>query len=222
MAVHTATPAIRDDMFDEDYRREGILIYKFHPLKPEDHARAETDSLFAKACGKGTRFSRISEADRRAAIDTEKQKLIARASHISIDNKVSTLIDIRSQPPSTLREKAKLNNNYLTPDEYGIFRDPEVYARAIDGYALQVSREDIADILQMANGAENLFMQQRNNPSHQQRVTSEIYNTTSGVDDRFKQKSRHHNRPSIDVEVSSSIDRRPEFGKRAYDRDGER
>ena len=192
MAVHTATPAIRYDMFDEDYRREGILIYKFHPLKPEDHARAETDSLFAKACGKGTRFSRISEADRRAAIDTEKQKLIARASHISIDNKVSTLIDIRSQPPSTLREKAKLNNNYLTPDEYGIFRDPEVYARAIDGYALQVSREDIADILQMANGAENLFMQQRNIPEHQQKVTNKFYDTSGGVDDRFKPKYRQH------------------------------
>jgi len=70
----------------------------------------------------------------------------------------------------------------------------------------------------MANGAENLFLQQHNVPGHQQRVTSEIYYTTGGVDDRFKQKSRQHTRPSIDVEVSSSIDRRPEFGKEAYDR----
>ncbi|KAF2573131.1 hypothetical protein F2Q70_00003651 [Brassica cretica] len=100
--------------------------------------------------------------------------------------------------------------------------NPDGYAREIDGHALQVSSEDIADILQMANGAENLFMQQRNSLAHQQRVKCEIYNTTGGVDDRFKQKSRQHTRPSIDVEVSSSIDRHPEFGKRAYDRDGTR
>ncbi|KAF2618248.1 hypothetical protein F2Q68_00039802 [Brassica cretica] len=141
------------------------------------------------------------------------------ASRKSIDHKVSTLIDIRSQPPSAVREKGKLNNNYLTPDEYGIFRDPEGYARAIDGYALQVSREDIADILQMANGAENLFMQQRNIPEHQQRVTNKFYDTSGGVDDRFKPKYRQHTRPLIDFGDPTSIDKRPEFGKRAYDRD---
>ncbi|KAF3505956.1 hypothetical protein F2Q69_00009718 [Brassica cretica] len=38
----------------------------------------------------------------------------------------------------------------------------------------------------------------------------------------FKQKYRQHTRPSIDIDVPSSIDRRPEFGKRAYDLDGTR
>ncbi|KAF2580929.1 hypothetical protein F2Q68_00004577 [Brassica cretica] len=73
MAVHNATPEIRTAMFDEEYRREGILVYKFRPLKPEVQAQAEIDSLLAEDCGKGTRFSQISEADRRAAIDREKQ-----------------------------------------------------------------------------------------------------------------------------------------------------
>ncbi|KAF3554068.1 hypothetical protein F2Q69_00016555 [Brassica cretica] len=100
--------------------------------------------------------------------------------------------------------------------------DPEGYARAIDGHALQVSREDIADILQMANGAENLFMQQHNIPEHQQRVTNELYDTTGGVDDRFKPKYQKHTRPSNDIGVQTSIDRRPDFGKRTYDRDGTR
>ena len=58
--------------------------------------------------------------------------------------------------------KAKTNNSYLKSDEFGIFRDPDGHARAMDGRILQVSREDIADILQMANGVENLFMQQHN------------------------------------------------------------
>ncbi|KAF2535317.1 hypothetical protein F2Q70_00004689 [Brassica cretica] len=47
--------------------------------------------------------------------------------------------------------------------------DPDGCARPIDVHALKVSREDIADILQMANGADNLFMQQRTVPAHQQR-----------------------------------------------------
>ena len=49
MVVHNATPEIRDDIFDEDYRRERILVYKFHTLKPEIQAQAETNSLFAEA-----------------------------------------------------------------------------------------------------------------------------------------------------------------------------
>ncbi|KAF3610549.1 hypothetical protein DY000_02048843 [Brassica cretica] len=84
MAIHNATPEICDDMFDEDYRRKGILVYKFRPLKPEIQAQAETNSLFAEACGKETRFSRISEADRRAAIDREREESIARAHNMAM------------------------------------------------------------------------------------------------------------------------------------------
>ena len=63
-------------------------------------------------------------------------------------------------------------------------------------------------------------MQQRNTPEHQKRVTNKFYDTAVGVDDRFKPKYRQHTRPSIDIRVPTSIDRRPEFGKRAYDRAG--
>ena len=57
MAVNNATPEIRDDLFDEKYRRKEILVYKFCPLKPEIQAQAETYSLLAEVCGKGTHFS---------------------------------------------------------------------------------------------------------------------------------------------------------------------
>ncbi|KAF3534930.1 hypothetical protein DY000_02041366 [Brassica cretica] len=222
MAVHNAMPEIRDDMFDEDYRRKGILVYKFRPLKPEIQAQAKTDSLLAEACGKGTRFSRISKADRRAAIDREIQESIDRTNHPSIDDEPPSLIDIRPKPPSAVSEKANYDNQYLTQDEFGIFKDPDGYARAVDGHALQISRDDIAEILQMANGADNLFMQQRNSPAHQQRVTNKFYDTDGEIGDRLKQKPRQHTQPSIDINPPSSIDRRPEFGKRAYDRDGTR
>ncbi|KAF3511418.1 hypothetical protein F2Q69_00006582 [Brassica cretica] len=39
---------------------------------------------------------------------------------------------------------------------------------------------------------------------------------------RFKQKYRHPTLPSIDVDVPPSIDRRPEFGRRAFDLFGTR
>ncbi|KAF2618776.1 hypothetical protein F2Q68_00038769 [Brassica cretica] len=90
----------------------------------------------------------------------------------------------------------------------------------MDGHALKISREDITYILQMANGAKNLFMKQHTSPTHQLRVTNKFYDTAGGIDDRFKQKYRHHTRPSINVDVPSSIDRCPKFGKRAYGRDG--
>ncbi|KAF3519979.1 hypothetical protein DY000_02060059 [Brassica cretica] len=74
----------------------------------------------------------------------------------------------------------------------------------------------------MANGAENLFMQQHYIPENQQRVANEFSDTAGGVDDRFKPTYQQHTRPSIDIRDPKSIDRRPEFGKRAYDRDGTR
>ncbi|KAF3503665.1 hypothetical protein F2Q69_00044317 [Brassica cretica] len=95
--------------------------------------------------------------------------------------------------------------------------DPNGYAKAIDGHTMHVSREDIADILQTANGADNLFVQQHNFPEHQQKVTKEFYDTAGGIDSRFKQKSRHPTRPSIDVDVPTSVDRCPKFGRRAFD-----
>ena len=89
----------------------------------------------------------------------------------SIDLAHTTSIDIRYKPKTTVSEKDKFNNEYLTPDEFGIFRDPDGHARAIDGCILNVSRKDIADILQTANGAENLFVHQRNIPEYQQKDT---------------------------------------------------
>ena len=126
-------------------------------------------------------------------------------------------IDIRPIPKTAVSEKDKFDNQYLTPDEFGIFRDPNAYTRAIDGRTLHVSREDIADILQRANGADNLFIHQRNIPEHQQKATKEFLDTAGGIDKSFKQRTRYPTKPSIDVNVPTSVDRRPEFIRRAFD-----
>ncbi|KAF3609188.1 hypothetical protein DY000_02049297 [Brassica cretica] len=95
-----------------------------------------------------------------------------------------------------------------------------VYQKAIDGRTLHVSREDIADILQTANRADNLFMHHRNNP--EQKATNEFYDTAGGIDNIFIQKSRHPTQTSIDIVVPTSVAKQPEFGRRAYDRYGSR
>ncbi|KAF3503024.1 hypothetical protein F2Q69_00043043 [Brassica cretica] len=121
-AVETAVHEPGADEPHEGFTNEELLNHQ---------ELSDKNLLFAEACGRGTRFCRP----------------FTRANPPSNDTRVPPSIDIRSKPPSTVREKAKLDNNFLTRDEFGIFRDPESYARAIDGHALQVSREDITDIL---------------------------------------------------------------------------
>ncbi|KAF3504548.1 hypothetical protein F2Q69_00041726 [Brassica cretica] len=126
----------------------------------------------------------------------------------------TTSIDNYPIPKTTVSEKDKFDNQYLTPDEFGILKDPSGYAKAIDGRTLHVSLEDIADILQTANGADNLFMHQRSN--REQKTTKEFYDTAGGIENSFKQRSHHTTHPSINIDVPT-VARQQEFGKRAYD-----
>ena len=100
------------------------------------------------------------------------QQSIDKLPQHSIDINNTTSIDNHPIPNITVSKKDKLDNLYLTPDEFGIFRDPNGFAKAIDGHTLHVSREDIADILRTTNGADNLFMHQRSNC--EQKTTKEF------------------------------------------------
>jgi len=153
------------------------------------------------------------------SIDTRHQKSIDKLPQQSIDTNNTTSIDNHLIPKTTVNKKDKLDNQYLTPDEFGIFRDPNGYAKDIDGRTLHVSREDIAYILQTANGADNLFMHQRSN--REQKTTKEFYDTAGGIENSFKQRSRHTTHPSIKIDVPT-VARQPKFGKRAYDLYGNR
>ncbi|KAF3607577.1 hypothetical protein DY000_02047832 [Brassica cretica] len=165
--------------------------------------RDGTDQIRAEAAWERTCFSHLIDRAICPSIDTLHQQ--------SIDNNNAPSIDNRPIPKTTVSEKNKLDDEYLIPDEFGIFRDPDGYTKAIDGRTLHVSR----DILQTANGADNLFMHHRNNP--EQKASKEFYDTAGGIDNSFIQKSRHPNQTSIDVAVPTSINRPPKFGRRAYD-----
>ncbi|KAF2557201.1 hypothetical protein F2Q68_00016714 [Brassica cretica] len=85
----------------------------------------------------------------------------------SIDTTVSTSIDSHSKPQLSLSTKnMTIDYDFLLPDEFGIFRDQDGHARAMDGRILQVFGEDIADIVQLANGVDNVFTQQRSIPNN--------------------------------------------------------
>ncbi|KAF2573498.1 hypothetical protein F2Q70_00002676 [Brassica cretica] len=211
LAVHTATPSaiatLHTEEYEEDYEEERAKYWaddRYHesyavetsihePGADELHEGFTTEELLNHQERSDTN-SLFTEA---CGGGTRIYCRGCRTQRPLIDIKASTSIDIRSHPPSTK-------------------------AKELDGHTLQVSREDIAYILQMANGAEYLFIQQRNIPENQQRVANEFYDTAGGVDDRFKPKYQQHTRPSIDIGDPTSINRRPEFGKRAYDRDGTR
>ncbi|KAF3557914.1 hypothetical protein F2Q69_00013491 [Brassica cretica] len=155
----------------------------------------------------------------------------------SIDTPVSTSIDSHSKPKRYLSTKKNMSIDYdfLMPDEFGILRDPDGYARAMDGRILQVSREDIADILQLANGPDNLIRQQRSIPNNIPDATDEYprANTTRigshqscrpvGKASIDKVASTSFNRvtpTSLDKAPLPSIDKHYEFGRRAYDING--
>ncbi|KAF3549083.1 hypothetical protein DY000_02006987 [Brassica cretica] len=165
----------------------------------------------------GFTYEELVNIQRHDDIDQKRAEAAWERTHFShpIDRAIPPSIDIN---PSTSIAINHTTSFDIRPKPL----DPNGYAKAIDGRTLHVSRENIADILQTANGADNLFVQQHNFPEHQQKVTKEFYDTAGGIDKRFKQRSRHPTRPSINVDVSTSVDRRPEFCRRAFDLFGTR
>ncbi|KAG5384855.1 hypothetical protein IGI04_036325 [Brassica rapa subsp. trilocularis] len=208
-------------------------INRFAPPKPLPHTRADTqakkmNTLPSTSTGKAMKSNHL------------KNTSSAEITLPSIDATVSTSIDTTLNPNlsiSKLNDYANIDYGFLTPDKFGIFRDPDANAREIDGRILQVSREDIADILQVANGPDNLFSQQRGTPdviqrdpnnhvgvatteinpdlSRQPKGQASINGTTETSIDRVTPTS-------IDRDDTTSIDIRYEFGNRAFDMYGAR
>ena len=128
-----------------DELHEGFTYEEVPNMQIHD----ETDQKQAEAVWGRSRFSHPIDIAIPPSIDINPST--------SIDINHTTSTDIRPKPKPTLSEKDKFDNQYLTQNEFGIFRDPDGYAKAIDGRTLHVSRENIADILQTANGGRQLW-----------------------------------------------------------------
>ena len=82
----------------------------------------------------------------------------ADATSTSIDSDFQPSIDTHHTPDSKLHVQDNTYYGYLTPDEFDIFRDQEGQARAMHGLILNISKEDITEIIAM-NGSSNFFNQ---------------------------------------------------------------
>ncbi|KAG5410968.1 hypothetical protein IGI04_007287 [Brassica rapa subsp. trilocularis] len=205
-------------------------INRFAPPKPPTHIRANT-----QAKKMNTLPSTSTEKSMKS--NHLKNKSSAEITLPSIDVTVSTSIDTTLKPNlsiSKLNDYANIDYGFLTPDEFGIFRDTYGNARAMDGRILQVSREDIADILQVANGPDNLFSQQRGTPdviqtdpnNHAGVTTTKINPDLSrqpkgqaSIDGTTETSIDRVTPTSIDRDEPTSIDRRYECGNRSFDMD---
>ncbi|KAG5388773.1 hypothetical protein IGI04_030314 [Brassica rapa subsp. trilocularis] len=204
-------------------RFKDTYINRIAPPKPPTHIKANTqpkkmNTLPSTSTEKSMKSNHL------------KNTSCAEITLPSIDASVSTSIDTTLNPNlsiSKLNDYANIDYGYLIPDEFGIFRDPDGNARAMDGRILQVSREDIADILQVANGPDNLLSQQRGTPdviqtdpnkhvgvalteinpdlSRQPKGQASIDGTTETSIDRVTPTS-------IDRDNSTSIDRWDKYG----------
>ncbi|KAF3590583.1 hypothetical protein DY000_02020248 [Brassica cretica] len=214
-------------------RFTDTYINRFAPPKQPQHTRADTqenkmNTLPSTSTGKSMKNNHL------------KNTSSVEITLPSIDASVSRSIDTTLNPNlsiSKLNDNANIDYGFLTPDEFGIFRDLAGNARAIDGRILQVSREDIADILQVANGPDNLFSQQRGTPdviqtdpnNHVGVTTTEINTDLSrepkgqaSIDGTTETSIDRVTPTSIDRDDLTSIDRRYEFGNRAFDMYGAR
>ncbi|KAG5414724.1 hypothetical protein IGI04_002291 [Brassica rapa subsp. trilocularis] len=208
-------------------------INRFAPPKPPTHIRANTQA-------KKMNILPSTSTEKSMKSNHLKNTSSAEITLPSIDATQSTSIDTTLNPNlsiSKLNDYANIDYGFLTPDQFGIFRDPDGNARAMDGRILQVSREDIADILQVANGPDNLFSQQRGTPdviqtdpnNHVGVATTEINPDLSrqpkrqaSIDGTTETSIDRVTPTSIDRDDPTSIDRRYEFGNRAFDMYGAR
>ncbi|KAG5384202.1 hypothetical protein IGI04_035672 [Brassica rapa subsp. trilocularis] len=194
--------------YDEDYWKERAIEISLQDERLETHNFTNT-------------FPTSLDAVHSTSIDTHSRP--AKQPLTSIDTSKRTSIDIRAA--------AKIQEQENIPS---LARDPDGNARAMDGRILQVSREDIADILQVTNGPDNLFSQQRGTPdviltdhnNHAGVTTTETNPDLSrqpkgqaSIDGIMETSIDRITPTSINMDNQTSIDRRYECGNRAFDMD---
>ncbi|KAF3484883.1 hypothetical protein F2Q69_00052488 [Brassica cretica] len=149
-AVETIIHSSNEDPteeYDEDYWKERAIEIAMRDDRYSSHSFNNTSP---------PSIDRVYSA----SVDTHPHP--AKLSNASIDTTPGTSIDIKAAALKMEKENIPISS-----------RDPDGHARAMDGRILQVTREDIAEILQLANRPDKLFMQQRSIPDNIPAVTDE-------------------------------------------------
>ncbi|KAG5384493.1 hypothetical protein IGI04_035963 [Brassica rapa subsp. trilocularis] len=192
-------------------RFPDTYINRFAPPKPLTHIRANTqankmNTLPSTSIEKSMKNNHL------------KNTSSAEITLPSIDVTVSTSIDTTLKPNLSISKKnnyANIDYGFLTPDEFGIFRDTYGNARAMDGRILQ-QRDTPDAILTDPN-------------SHAGVNTTEINTDLSrqpkgqaSIDSITETSIARVTPTSIDMYDPTSIDRCYECGSRAFDMYGAR
>ncbi|KAF3557425.1 hypothetical protein F2Q69_00012995 [Brassica cretica] len=169
-AVETTTYAPGVDKLQDSFTYEELLNMQKHD---------GTDQIRAEAAWERTRFSHPIDRAILPSIDTHHQQ--------SINNNNATSIDNCPIPNTTVSEKDKFDNEFLTPDEFGIFRDSDGYTRAIDGHiTIRVHNRDIRRVLERASRDEPSYicLPRHANLFTQTKLVPEIY-TKDEINEMF-------------------------------------
>ncbi|KAF3592787.1 hypothetical protein DY000_02021348 [Brassica cretica] len=109
----------------------------------------------------------------------------------SIGHNTKPVIDTHHTPDSEVQLKDNTYYGYLTTEEFGIFRDPEGQARAMDGRILNISNEDIAEVIAMSGPINFLDTQNRvEDPPSIDKADASLINGQS----EFRLRALHQNR----------------------------
>ncbi|KAG5414539.1 hypothetical protein IGI04_002106 [Brassica rapa subsp. trilocularis] len=229
--------------YDEDYWKEytntfPTLFDEVHSTSVDIHPRPAKQPLTSIDTHTGTSI------DIRAAAKIQEQENIPSPTRF-IDTYLKRFAPLKPPPHTradTQAEKDEHSSVYINRkihEEHSSqqHKAPDGNARAIDGRILQVSIEDIADILQVANGPDNLFSQQRGTPyviqtdpnKHVGVAATKINPDLScqpkgqaSIDGTAQTSIDMITPTSTDKDDLTSIDKRYEFGYRAFDMYGAR
>ena len=127
------------------------------------------------------------------AMDDERVLHISHAykKETSIDSNTKPSIDVHHTPDSAVQVKVNKDNGYLTLHEFDIFRDPEGQARSMDGRILNISREEISEIIAM-NGSKN-FLDMHNKAEDPPSIDEADAPSIDGQSE-FRRRVLHQNR----------------------------
>ncbi|KAF3544623.1 hypothetical protein DY000_02007876 [Brassica cretica] len=107
------------------------------------------------------------------------------------DSNTKPSIDVHHTPDSAVQVKVNKDNGYLTLDEFDIFKDPEGQARSMDGCILNISREEISEIIAM-NGSKN-FLDMHNKAEDPPSIDEADAPSIDGQSE-FRRRVLHQNR----------------------------
>ncbi|KAF3545505.1 hypothetical protein DY000_02006806 [Brassica cretica] len=180
-AVETVTYTPGADKLQDSFTDEELLNMQ---------KRDDTDQLQAEAAWERTHSSQ--------SIDTRHQQSIDKHPQQSIDTNNTTSIDNRPILKSNVSKKNKIDDEYLIPDECGIFRDPDGYARAINGRimtTIRVHNKDIRRLLERASRDEPAYICLPEHASSftQTKLVPEIY-TKDEINEMFYGVCGEHDR----------------------------